>query len=76
MSDNTDLESLPKGGGRDIHQFSWQGLIVTVKDSKSQEPLDILKDVEGSARPGINRRETLGFASVEHLYSSARARGS
>jgi len=54
MGDNTDLESLPKGGGKEISQFSWKGLTVTVKDSKTQESLDILKNVEGSARPGIH----------------------
>ncbi|KAG0135494.1 P-loop containing nucleoside triphosphate hydrolase protein [Tuber indicum] len=52
MSDNIDLEALPKGGGKDISQFSWKGLTVTVKDSKTKEALDILKDVEGRAQPG------------------------
>ncbi|CAZ80321.1 unnamed protein product [Tuber melanosporum] len=52
MSDNIDLEALPKGGGKEISQFSWKGLTVTVKDSKTKEALDILKDVEGCAQPG------------------------
>lgn len=67
MSDNTDLESLPKGGGKEISQFSWKGLTVTVKDSKTQEPLDILKDVEGCARPGIHSFFLI-FSSRPYIY--------
>ncbi|PWW76124.1 P-loop containing nucleoside triphosphate hydrolase protein [Tuber magnatum] len=52
MSDNIDLESLPKGGGNEISRFSWKGLTVTVKDSKTKEALDILKNAEGCAQPG------------------------
>lgn len=77
MSDNTDLESLPKGGGKEISQFSWKGLTVTVKDSKTQEPLDILKDVEGCARPGIHSSfshfvmKTLHLSNHPTIYTCA-----
>lgn len=45
-----DLEAHPKGSS--ISQFCWQALTVTVKDSKTGDPLDILKDVDGCAQPG------------------------
>ena len=80
MSDNTDLESLPKGGGKEISQFSWKGLTVTVKDSKTQEPLDILKDVEGCARPGIHSflahfiMKTIHLPDRPTIYTCANSR--
>jgi ABC-type multidrug transport system ATPase subunit len=51
MGDAIDLEAFSKQAAR-ISQFCWQALTVTVKDSKTGAPIDILKGVDGCAKPG------------------------
>lgn len=51
ITEHIDLESL----AADAHppsEFHWQNITVTVKDSKSKQPINILDGISGSARPG------------------------
>lgn len=52
-TENIDLESLGTvAGDALLTEFSWHNLVVTVKEHKTKQPVNILEGVAGSARPG------------------------
>lgn len=56
---NPSVEDVEKGGADYAHltnttvrSFSWQNVVVTVKDRTTREPLDILSGVSGIVEAG------------------------
>ena len=52
-TENIDLESYgTAAGGALLTEFSWHNLVVTVKEHKTKQLINILEGVTGCARPG------------------------
>jgi hypothetical protein len=52
-----DLECNDTGNflvNQTVHDFSWRGLTVTVKDRETKSPRDLIKDISGDVQQGMN----------------------
>ena len=57
---NPSIEDVEKGAtdyahltNTTVHSFSWEDVVVTVKDRKTKQPLDILAGVNGIVEAGM-----------------------